>query len=322
MRIRATAAAAVISGAVALTAVVIPAAQAAGPTRHQAWQLAQKGALGHPAAAHSTALARSAAVSPAADPAPLAVTFANVKVNSGKAIVVGTTNAVRVPYTYTLTAVSTTAAPIDPTDSTNFVTGVGLYRGDNIVFGDNPATCKAAAPVTGPTGAVTTTESCTGRVDIYPKGSEDDGQSGLTTADAGAHWQAQAIAIDLAGQTPNEVQKQGFASPTLQRFSQLTVNASPEPVKKGGTVTIVGSLTRANWDTHKYAGYTVQPVKLQFRKATSTTYTTLKTVKTDSHGNLKTTYKASVAGYWRYSFAGTPTTPAISAIGDYVALKK
>jgi len=41
-------------------------------------------------------------------------------------------------------------------------------------------------------------------------------------------------------------------------------------------------------------------------------------VNTSSTGDLKTTTTASVDGYWRWSFAGTTTTPAVSATGDYV----
>jgi hypothetical protein len=59
-------------------------------------------------------------------------------------------------------------------------------------------------------------------------------------------------------------------------------------------------------------------VKLQFRKKGSSTYTTLKTIKTTSTGTLKTTTTATADGYYRYSFAGTTTTPGVSAAGDYV----
>ncbi|MCL6671202.1 hypothetical protein M8J74_22640, partial [Streptomyces panaciradicis] len=121
--------------------------------------------------------------------------------------------------------------------------------------------------------------------------------------------------------------KVGFASQDnlgttkLQRYSKLTVNASPEPVTKGKTITVTGKLSRANWEDFAYHGYTNQPVKLQFRKKGSSTYTTLKTITSDSTGNLKTTTKATVDGYFRYSFAGTSTTPAVSAAGDYVDVK-
>lgn len=87
---------------------------------------------------------------------------------------------------------------------------------------------------------------------------------------------------------------------------------------KGKTLTVTGKLSRANWDTDVYAGYTVQPVKLQFRKAGTSTYTTVKTVNTSSTGDLRTTATASVDGYWRWNFAGTSTTPAVAATGDHV----
>ncbi|MER7839336.1 hypothetical protein ABTY98_26520 [Streptomyces sp. NPDC096040] len=46
-------------------------------------------------------------------------------------------------------------------------------------------------------------------------------------------------------------------------------------------------------------------MKLQFRKKGSSTYTTLKTIKSSSMGALKTTTTATVDGYYRYrdSFA-------------------
>ncbi|NED10330.1 calcium-binding protein [Streptomyces sp. SID9124] len=111
------------------------------------------------------------------------------------------------------------------------------------------------------------------------------------------------------------------ASFKFQRASTLTVNAAPEPVKKGKTITVTGKLARANWDDFKYHGYTSQPVKLQFLKKGGKAWSTVKTVKTDSKGALKTTVKASVDGYWRYSFAGTASTPAVNATGDFVDVK-
>jgi hypothetical protein len=319
MRIRTTAAMAVVSGALALTCAAIPAAQASGAaSAHQDWRLAQQ-----THAAHPTTAARAFAATGADDGVPYAldVTFSNVKVNSGKAAVaVGTTNTVHVPYSFTLTATNVDVSAPD------FIPGVDLYRGsadapDNDLFGDDAPSCAVTSSTSSSDGVVTT-ENCTGTVDIYP-------QVDLADVDAGAHWHAVAWAVAFNGQDPSdpdlsqvgEADLTGLAAPALQRYSRLTVNASPEPVVKGGTVTVTGALTRANWDTHKYAGYTVQPVKLQFRKKGTTTYSTLKTVTSDSHGNLRTTYKASVDGYWRYSFAGTSTTPAVSATGDYVDVR-
>jgi hypothetical protein len=77
-------------------------------------------------------------------------------------------------------------------------------------------------------------------------------------------------------------------------------------VKKNTTITVTGALTRANWETYKYGGYTGQPVRLQFKKKGTGTYTTLKTVTTDGKGNLRTTTKATADGYFRYSSRARP----------------
>lgn len=91
-------------------------------------------------------------------------------------------------------------------------------------------------------------------------------------------------------------------------YAKLTTNASPEPVSAGTTLTVTGKLSRANWDDNAYHGYANQSVKPQFRKAGTSTYTTVKSVTTSSTGTLRTTVTASADGYWRYAFAGTTTT--------------
>ncbi|MFE9862619.1 hypothetical protein ACFYPZ_07570 [Streptomyces sp. NPDC005506] len=312
MRIRATLAAATVSGALALTAFAVPAAQATDGTG-----LAQAHNLALQASGHQSGMqARSLTAADSGDPYELNATFSNIKVNSSKsAIVVGTTNAVHVSYSFTFTH----ASDADPT-ADDFVSGIDIYRNTddgNFLFGDAPATCTAAS---------STVANCKGSIDIHP-------QEELTNADAGAHWTGEAFATAYNGQDPSDpnidwskvgtAYQDAVSSNALQRYSKLTVNASPEPVKKGGTLTITGALTRANWDTHKYAGYTVQPVKLQFRKTSSSSYPTtyLKTVTSSSTGSLKTTYTATYSGYWRYNFLGTSTTPAVKATGDYVAVQ-
>ncbi|MFE2101323.1 MULTISPECIES: hypothetical protein [unclassified Streptomyces] len=276
MRIRATVAA--VSGALALSALAVPAAQAA-PT--------------------------------SGTPYTLNVSFSNVTI--AKAIKVGSTNKVSTTYSYTLTH----GADVDITKS-DFYTDAFLYKGTYSdtspeLYGDNPATCT-------PTSS--TTATCTGTVDIYP--TDPDPKS----TDAGT-WgvAAEAVAFNGQDQSNPDLSKVGFndksglGSTLVQRYSKLTVDAGPEPVTKGKTLTVTGKLSRANWDDNAYHGYTNQPVKLQFRKAGTSTYTTVKTVYTDSSGNLKTTTTANYDGYWRFSFAGTSTTPAVSATGDYVDVK-
>ncbi|NUS26920.1 MAG: hypothetical protein HOV92_22195 [Streptomyces sp.] len=307
MRIRATVAA--VSGALALSALAVPAAQADGSSYSKddlvkAAQSARQAADGKSAYA-------------AADdgvPYTLDLSFSNVKVNKGKPIVAGIANQVTVPVTYTVTH----AEDID-LNASDFAFDVEIYRGtydepQNILWGDDWPTCTATSA---------TTDSCTGTIDVYP-GDE------LVNADA-TTWKAIGYAVDWNDQDPTSenidwskvgyVDQDALTTTKLQRYSKLTVNASPEPVTKGKTITVTGKLTRANWETHKYAGYTGQSVKLQFRKKGSTTYSTVKTITTNSTGNLSTTVKASADGYFRYSFAGTSTTPAVSAAGDFVDVK-
>jgi hypothetical protein len=106
----------------------------------------------------------------------------------------------------------------------------------------------------------------------------------------------------------------------LRREGRVTVNASPEPVRKGRKIAVTGKLTRANWDTNDYTGYAAQ-AKLQFRRAGTSTYTTVKPVTSSSSGVLKATVTASADGYWRYVFPGTSTTSPATATSDYIDVR-
>ncbi|MFF8959350.1 calcium-binding protein [Streptomyces sp. NPDC014894] len=140
----------------------------------------------------------------------------------------------------------------------------------------------------------------------------------LSKNSLGTNWKVDATAF---GNDGDFTMRDNVKSFNILRAAKLTVNATPEPVKKGKTLTVTGALTRINWETEKYAGYTVQPVKLQFRKKGAKTYSTLKTVKTDKKGNLKTTVKATVDGDYRYSFAGTNTTQAVDSGADAIDVR-
>ncbi|MGW0187102.1 hypothetical protein ACWDV7_15260 [Streptomyces sp. NPDC003362] len=308
MRMRTTVAA--VSGALVLAAAVAPAAHATGGA-DRAERVAT--AL----AAHEAASAQSAKTPFTAldgDPYALDLTFSGVKINSGKPIKVGTTNKVTVPVTFKVTH----SADID-VNAADFEMDVFIYRGSldnpvNVLIGDDYPVCTETSA---------TTDSCKGTVDIYPAYGD------LINADA-TSWKAVGFAIDWNDQINEEepdwskvgyTEADNLATTRLQRYSKLTVNASPEPVKKGATLTVTGKLSRANWEDNKYHGYTNQSVKLQFRKNGTSTYTDVKTIKSNSTGDLKTTVTASVDGYYRYSFAGTTTTPAVSAAGDFVDVK-
>ncbi|WP_345015090.1 hypothetical protein [Streptomyces shaanxiensis] len=185
-----------------------------------------------------------------------------------------------------------------------------LYKGsydtpDAVLYGTWPAAC---------TKVNATTSTCEAHFAyIHPRWSL--GRNSLAGTWKLAAW---AESADGTGHVDLHAAK---SAPVL-RDATLTANAAPEPVTKGKTLTITGKLSRADWETlgghHGYAG---QKAKLQFRKKGTSTYTTLKTITTDSSGNLKTTAKATTDGYWRYTFAGTSTTAPATAAGDYVDVR-
>jgi hypothetical protein len=245
-------------------------------------------------AAVSGALALSAFAVPAAhaDGGSGDTQITKVVVDGDNMVSVGTSAAKTIK-------VSVTAKDDSGIESAESFTLIG--PGNGIFMTGTPA-CTASS---------STTSTCTASVKVDPK------TDYLSNASAGT-WYVDAF---ITANDYDYVWAEKAGSFKFQRASQLTVNAAPEPVKKGNTLTVTGKLSRANWETLTYAGYSTQSVKLQFRKKSSSTYTTLKTIKTSTTGALKTTTKATVDGYYRFSFAGTSTTPAVSAAGDYVDVR-
>ncbi|MEU5315678.1 hypothetical protein AB0G67_02930 [Streptomyces sp. NPDC021056] len=265
----------------------------------------------------SGALALSALAVPAAQAATPDLVFADVVVNNGKTIVVGTTNAVTVPVTYTLTR------PADLTiDYENNAAGVLLYRGSLATFENELESDASPACTTTATTDTTVTESCSDTLVIDPSYGDLFEAADATTWKVGGFY-GQA-ASDLDDSDDKVSFEYGFAAwgnkgtAKIQRAAKVTANASPEPVKKGRTITVTGKLTRANWETGSYSGYVSQKATLQFRAKGSETYSTVKTVTSSTGGYLKSTVTASKDGYYRYVFAGTATTAAAKATGDYI----
>ncbi|MDH6434154.1 hypothetical protein M2158_002631 [Streptomyces sp. SAI-144] len=280
-------AATVLSGAVVFSALVLPgAAQAAE----------------HPGAATDLRVFASQSVRP--QDALGGTTFKNGVVNKGKDIVLGVTGKKAVPVTFTAfdaEGVAITQAFLwqgTDSSSTDTITG-GLESDDYPVCTETPVQDGYSY-------------SCRTVFTIDPAVAFKDGNGTAGT------WKLFLGAYDLYA---NASYDDDVARTKIKRAAKLTANASPEPVKKGKTITVTGKLSRANWTTGKYAGYTNQPVQLQFRKKGSNTYTTLKTVKTSSTGTLSTTTKAGSDGYYRFVFAGTTTTGSATAPGDFVDVR-
>ncbi|MFF4588604.1 hypothetical protein [Streptomyces sp. NPDC001388] len=267
----------------------------------------------------SGALALGVLTAPAASADSPDLTFTGVKVNNGKAIVVGTTAKVKVPVTYTL------ARPADLAIDykTNFA-GVMLYRGslaeqDNSIEPDTAPACTTTA-----TSDTRVIESCTETLVIDPWDHLYEAADAGTWKAAGFYGHGATDLDDSDGHISFELGYDIWANPAtakIKRAARLTVNATPEPVVKGRTLTVKGRLTRANWETGTYSGYTNQKVTLQFRAKGATAYTTVKTITSGTGGALSTTVKAGKDGYYRFTFAGTSTTAARTAAGDFVDVK-
>ncbi|MFE3941169.1 calcium-binding protein [Streptomyces sp. NPDC059118] len=224
------------------------------------------------------------------------ITIDKVVINGGKPVVVGTTNVVSAK-------VSVTASDDSGIAKTTYISAFGPKPNYAQIWDDEITCVKASA----------TTSTCTGTLTFDPTASV-----GFVGNNAAATWKLGTL---VSANDLDYIHRDAATTFKVQRYSKLTVNASPEPVKKGKTITVTGKLSRANWEDNKYHGYTNQSVKLQFRKKSSNTYTTVKTIKSNSTGNLKTTVTATTDGYYRYSFAGTATTPAVNAAGDFVDVR-
>ncbi|MGW0884682.1 calcium-binding protein [Streptomyces sp. NPDC002671] len=199
-------------------------------------------------------------------------------------------------------------AKFTATDPSGIASGdMYLYKGsydtpDAVLYGTWPAAC---------TKVTTTTSTCEAQFAyIEPRWSL--GRNSLAGTWKLAAW---AESADRAGHVALSAAK----SVAVLRDTTLTADAAPEPVTKGKALTITGKLSRVDWETSGgYHGYAGQQVKLQFCKKGASTYTTVKTLTTDSYGKLKATAMASSDGYWRYFFAGTSTTTTATATGDFV----
>ncbi|WP_320780107.1 calcium-binding protein [Streptomyces sp. CRN 30] len=251
-------------------------------------------------AAVSGALALSALAVPVAhaDDSYGDTRMSNVVVNGGAAVVLGPTAKKTIKVTFTATD-----------NSGIYAAHVALYRGslDKPSGHLLPDAAQGLAKCTKVTG---TKSTCVADFTLQPGFEPENSQAGT--------WKT----YGLAGAVDDDfVEKDNLRTFKILRDTNLTTDATPEPVKKGKTLTVTGKLTRANWDRSVYEGYTGQSVKLQFKKKGSSAYKTLKTVKSGTGGAVKTTVKASVDGTYRYIFSGSANAGSVSAKGDVIDVK-
>ncbi|MFI5941160.1 calcium-binding protein [Streptomyces uncialis] len=270
MRTRASAA--VLTGALALSVLAVPAA-------------------------HASERDPGALTQFAAPAAPATGKITKVTVNGGKTIAVGTS---KKKFTVEVSASDRNGV---------FVTAAALWRGSNI--NTTETLLEADRPNSDPCKRTATTATCKYTFTLDPR-------TNLANKDAGT-WKVAAAALDDAGELV--ALKEHYKSAKVVRAAKLTTNATPEPVKKGKTLTISGALTRASWDNLKYNGFASNSVKLQYKKKGAGAWTTVKTVKADSRGTVKTTVKASADGDYRFTYGGSGTTGSATSVADFVDVR-
>lgn len=221
-------------------------------------------------------------------------TISNLKVNGGKALVVGTSGAAELTATFTATDPSGIASG-----------GVALWHGNyNAPDGLQSATTQCAE-------VDPTTATCTASVYLY-----DVRYVLASNALAGA-WRVEAWAAAKDG--TGFTDRYGAGILTIKAATSLTTaDATPEPVAKGKVVTVTGTLTRADFDTGTYKPYAAQTVTLQWIKRSTTAWTAVKTAKTDAAGKLKVTATATADGSYRFTYGGNATSNLYTGPADYV----
>ena len=259
------------------------------------------------AAALAGALALVAFASPAAEAADTGITVSNLVVNNGRPIIVGTTAEVTPDFTFHKYWSSNTA--LGDVDANPF-----LYHDTTAAKGAEDGGIWTSSVTCYEDG--THAADCDGELYIEPRYRLDSNNDATT-------WK---IAVSARiwgsnGQPKSSEYLTGFGTVQVERAARVTANATPEPVSKGKKLTVTGKVTRADWVKHAYVGFGGKSAKLQFRKAGSSTYTTVKIVKADSAGNLKATVTASADGTRRWTFGETSTTGGATSTGDYVDVR-
>ncbi|WGP13624.1 hypothetical protein [Streptomyces sp. SH5] len=227
------------------------------------------------------------------------VAFSRVTMNGGKPIVVGVKEEVAVPGTFRMT----TRLKYDYGPTVFPYRGRPGY-GDELWNAIEGSDCKVV-------------NKAKGICDFEQRLYIDPRHLDFGNEDAGA-WKT-AARVRLAGDA-YDIDDENLTV-WVQRATRLTVNASPEPVTKGRTITVTGKITRANWDTHTYQGYAGRSVSLQFKATGSPSYKTVKKATSGKSGALRTTVKATVPGTWRWTYHGNTTSGARSSSGDRVAVR-
>ncbi|MGC4986913.1 calcium-binding protein [Streptomyces sp. DT193] len=202
----------------------------------------------------------------------------------------------------------TVTAQLEASDDSGItVADFTLFHGSTLAKADAVLKSTETAPSCTASG---TSSVCTKHFTINPRRDLHNSLAGI--------WK---VAIDVHAKDGDYVKAEGYTTFFMKRFSKLTANAAPEPVRKGSALTVTGKLSRANWDTHDYRGYAGQRGYLEFRTPGIDYYESLGYTPSSTTGTLSAKVTASSDRYWRYEFRPTTTTPGVKSTGDFVDVR-
>jgi hypothetical protein len=118
----------------------------------------------------------------------------------------------------------------------------------------------------------------------------------------------------------NDVQRHAVAKTVVKLPAKVSVNAAPEPVRKGRTITVTGKVTYRNAD------WATKPVRNQYvtvqRKAKgSSTWTYVGKDRTDSNGTYVVRTTARSDASYRAVYPGTSKVAKVVTSADYVDVR-
>jgi hypothetical protein len=138
-------------------------------------------------------------------------------------------------------------------------------------------------------------------------------------ADAGARDVVVTTANDDLAENSRTF-RNGFSLKRRTAFRAGTFNASPEPARAGKSINVKGRLVIADWDRGRYVGARGRAVRVQFATP-SGQYLTVKTVRADRDGWVRTKVTARFTGAWRLLYAGNATAGPAKTHGDAVVVR-
>ncbi|MCP2338028.1 carboxypeptidase-like regulatory domain-containing protein [Actinomadura rupiterrae] len=141
--------------------------------------------------------------------------------------------------------------------------------------------------------------------------------SGTAKAD-GEWWVYYAGGAGTGGTSDEAVSTPRIFVDTRYKTAISSFNASPEPVKKGRTLTVRGRITKFTGSWQPGAG---AALKIYFKARGASSWKVMGTATADRNGWFGKGFTASVDGTWAAAYAGSSTYLGVWSAGDYVDVR-